>query len=123
MRLLKYFLLQASQNADFFVVDRRDFLGNTTTNLLPGQRVTIASGKPRPALSLCLKMIPSEMQLDVNARSTAVREWGLLCTLPAGPMTLDFARATTILHDMATGRQMLAADHEGHCIPLLTWRH
>ena len=38
-------LLQADQNADFFVVDRKDFPANETTDIMPGQTIILASGK------------------------------------------------------------------------------
>lgn len=42
-------VVQAAQNAGFFVIDRQDFLTNTTINIWPGQKVTIASGMDHPA--------------------------------------------------------------------------
>ena len=37
--------LQAAQNADFFVINRQDFLTSAAINIWPGQKVTIASGE------------------------------------------------------------------------------
>ena len=40
-----FVLLQADQNADFFVVDRKDFPANETTDILPGQTIILTSGE------------------------------------------------------------------------------
>ena len=49
--MLRHAVLQAARNADFFVINRQDFLSNTAIDIWPGQKVTIASGKDQAAQS------------------------------------------------------------------------
>ena len=92
--------MQADQNADFFVVDRKDFPANETTDILPGQTIILASGEysasHRQPCSLPDNILITDQSLPPLSSSFA-------CAVPGGPKTLDFAGVTRLLNIMSNG--------------------
>ena len=94
-------MLQADQNADFFVVDRRDFPANETSDILPGQTIILTSGGC--AIYHCRPCALSDNCNHHIAKALPPSSSALACTVPGGPKTLDFAGVTRLLNIMGNG--------------------
>ena len=95
-----FWLLQADQNADFFVVDRKDFPANETSDILPGQKIILASGESPKILAVRFSWETTTLN---TLSKVASYKLFLTCAVPGGPKTLDFAGVTRLLNIMGNG--------------------